>query len=350
MNKNGIKEYDFIRVMATLLVIIGHAGYLSMKTKYGEFILDIDKTILSQTLINLIIRFIYSFHMPLFFALSGSIFKLSLSLGKIKSLNQFLRYKIKRLIIPFYIVSIFYLIPIKYFTGYFNLSQNKLYDIILGQFFLCGNTHLWFLLVLFQITIIAYFLEKITLKWLKLLIIIFLFYLGNFIKIEFLGISKTFMNIIWFYIGIVYQTKYLYLKKHIIKCKNLYLKIAILFETIILAIYLLLFKNNVFFYVIINFSGIFLCLICSYYCINTNLIDTKLYKIILKNSFIIYLLSDPLNYLILYIIKKYNYYSILSNNVGYIIVFNIRIIITTFLPIIVRKIFKIFIIKKEKDG
>ena len=238
MNRKNIEEYDFIRVIATLFVVIGHTGYLSMETKYGGITLNIDEVALNQKIIDFIIRFIYSFHMPLFFALSGSIFKLSLSNGKINSIKQIVKSKTRRLIIPFYIVTLFYVVPIKYFIGYFDMSQNKIYDIILGQFFLCGNTHLWFLIVLFQVIIVAYYIEKLKLCWLKILLIVFLFYLGNFIKIEFLGISKVFTNIVWFYTGVFYQSRYLYFRKNIKKYKSMYLKIAILLEVTVMCFYL----------------------------------------------------------------------------------------------------------------
>lgn len=33
--KTCIEEYNIIRVVATLLVVIGHAGYISPMTKWG---------------------------------------------------------------------------------------------------------------------------------------------------------------------------------------------------------------------------------------------------------------------------------------------------------------------------
>lgn len=33
--KKYIEEYDIIRVVATLLVVIGHAGYISPMTNWG---------------------------------------------------------------------------------------------------------------------------------------------------------------------------------------------------------------------------------------------------------------------------------------------------------------------------
>lgn len=339
MNKKIIKEYSFIRVVATVLVVIGHAGYLSMETKYGGITLNINEVSFMQKIIELIIRFIYSFHMPLFFALSGGIFKLSLMEKKNNLLKQIVKIKMKRLIVPFFLVTLGYVIPIKYFINYFSIVNNKVNSIILGQIFLCGNTHLWFLVVLFQITIIVYFIEKIKSYYLKIGLVVFIFYLGTISKIEFLGISRVLINILWFYMGILYQENYLYLKKIILKNMYGYLKIAIFLEVIILLIYLYFFKNNIYFYTILNFNGIILSLLFSYFFIETNITNKKIYKIILKNSFIIYLLSDTNNYIFLFIIKKYNYYNIITSNKGTILLFVIRVLITLFVPIVITIIF-----------
>ena len=55
----------------------------------------------------------------------------------------------KRLLYPFLLVSIFWSFPLKYLSGYWNNSVNVLYDIVVGQLLIQGNTHLWFLPTLF---------------------------------------------------------------------------------------------------------------------------------------------------------------------------------------------------------
>lgn len=74
-----IKEYSILRVIAILLVVMGHSAYLTIGTKYGgvnfgEVFTPIGKT---YGVIDYILNVIYNFHMPLFVFLSGSLYYFS---------------------------------------------------------------------------------------------------------------------------------------------------------------------------------------------------------------------------------------------------------------------------------
>lgn len=158
-NKERVIIYDYIRVFATVLVVIGHASYLTMETKYGGISLPSEYNTTAQRLIDAFVRLIYSFHMPLYIALSGAVFALSHK----KSFCETVVIKAKRLLLPFVICTIAWVVPVKAFVGYFHKSQNPLKDIIFGQLLLAGNTDMWFLWVLFVVTIISFL---INLYWL----------------------------------------------------------------------------------------------------------------------------------------------------------------------------------------
>ena len=90
--------------------------------------------------------------MPLFFSISGFLFyKLIYKINFV----DFIKKKFKRLMIPYFVFGLFYVLPIKYLVNYANytshsLKYNIFYNIILGQ----DNGHLWYLLTLFCIFII----------------------------------------------------------------------------------------------------------------------------------------------------------------------------------------------------
>lgn len=124
-NSNHYIEYDIIRVFATVLVIIGHSTYLKLLTPYGGIDIDLQNISIFQKIIYKINFLIYSFHMPLFFFLSGAL--LYLTLIKLKmNLRKLLVVKFKRLIIPFIVVTLFYVFPLKYISGYFSYSSKNI--------------------------------------------------------------------------------------------------------------------------------------------------------------------------------------------------------------------------------
>lgn len=148
-SKRHIEWIDFAKVITMLLVIIGHANYYTVKTSFGGIDYPINDHNIGATLIKTLNNFIYSFHMPLFMALSGAGF--SFGIRKFDSLKALARNKARRLLLPFILVSVMVSIPCKFVSGYWDMSVNKLSDMVLGQLLLLGNSHLWFIISLFYI-------------------------------------------------------------------------------------------------------------------------------------------------------------------------------------------------------
>lgn len=75
---NEIKEYSSLRVIATLLVVLWHCYYYRIDSVGG---IDYSHLILEWNSIFLLIQqfhaFIKVFHMPLFMALSGALFRIT---------------------------------------------------------------------------------------------------------------------------------------------------------------------------------------------------------------------------------------------------------------------------------
>ena len=334
-SNNRIIEYDIIRVIATILVVIGHAGYLSMVTSYGGIDTIIFESNPGQRLIDYAIRFIYSFHMPLFFFLSGAVFNNAVLRGKYKGVTDVILDKSKRLLVPYIAATALYVVPIKYAVGYYSKSPDVIYDIVVGQLFITGNTHLWFLIVLFEITILSYII--ISLKCnstIKVLIVVAIDLFGIFVDIPFMGISRMCINSVWFLLGYYFNERrekiygFIYSKKSVVGILLLY--------SVTMFLYLTMFKGNQLIYQLVNFGGIATTLIITLIIRKYDFFYTnKCFRVILKASFAIYILSDPLNYIILYTAGRDCIGIPFSSSINCLALALLRSVLTLIFPIVI---------------
>ena len=112
-----------------------------------------------------IYNFIYSFHMPLFFFLSGLLFTAS----KYKTIREFVKRRIKTLIIPYLIFSFityFYWVLVeRSISGNEEPIWKPLIEIFISQGssgYMIHNIPMWFVLCLFLVEILYYFLYKVS--------------------------------------------------------------------------------------------------------------------------------------------------------------------------------------------
>lgn len=116
MQKKIIVEYDYVRAITTILVILGHCTYYSIKTDYGGIDLGIEDSCFTGKALTVLTATIYSFHMPLFIALSGCLWAIKIS--KPLSFKDLLSSKSRRLLKPFLFTALFLSIPLKFISGY----------------------------------------------------------------------------------------------------------------------------------------------------------------------------------------------------------------------------------------
>ena len=132
---------DIAKGIGIILVVIGHC-IPDASTPAG----------VSRPLFKILFQVIYSFHMPLFFFISG--YLASLNGLQIKDKALAIKKKAKRLLIPYFFVGLCYM-PLKILLGSF---ANKPYDIH-NLWKLCIGVNpdgeLWFLYALFVISTIA---------------------------------------------------------------------------------------------------------------------------------------------------------------------------------------------------
>lgn len=297
--KNRIVEYEMLRVIVTLLVVVGHCTYISIVTPYGgvDYTAVFQPTATSTVLkmARLVTAMIYEFHMPLFMALSGALFQHTLKKAGL-TFRTLAKSKAKRLLVPFVVVSLFYSTPLKWFAGYYTNSENPVKDIILGQLLAQGNTHLWYLEALFLIFLCDFLLEKVTKGRRRAWIWVILLLLSQISSIVPILLVRYVMQYsVWFYTGLCFESYRQIINRKLSICSAIW--------TIFLFVVAFKIKNSFSsarqFNFICTSLGMFGTYNIASLLLRTDLHNTKLFKLLSEDSFGIYLYSDPWNYVLL---------------------------------------------------
>lgn len=133
MEKKHYTEIDICRGIGIILVVLGHA---------------LKQTGQMNTVFDVMISVIYSFHMPLFFVASGFVSIKILELSAAKEKINYIKNKAVRLLIPYFAVGLFYM-PIKFVLSSFAVKAyefSNAWKLLIGE---NPNTVLWFLYTLF---------------------------------------------------------------------------------------------------------------------------------------------------------------------------------------------------------
>jgi fucose 4-O-acetylase-like acetyltransferase len=205
-----VEHIDILKGIAILLVVMGHV----IQANIG----------VNNTLFNII----YSFHMPLFMALSGYVGYITIDASKLSLLWDGVKKKTRTLFIPF--IS-WYLI--NYIQNYENMS---LYD-YMGRLVRHVDYGLWFLYVLYIIYIIVYLssfiMTKFSVKNIYLQIFInlstvaLLLIMSLLFKENILGVKMVAWYLLFFYIG-YYISKYKKIEQILSFSSNLSFSAALL--------------------------------------------------------------------------------------------------------------------------
>ena len=301
--------------------------------------------------------FIHAFHMPMFFFISGYLYKNNNS-----SFKTYFKNKFRSLLVPYFIIGTIHLII------YVLFKENLLVPL---ESFLWTNTEnfpiagaLWFLTCLFFVDIMYFIINKmIKNEYIKLLIIVLFgilgctFYKYTRILLPF-AITQSFVGLSLYYIG--NKVREFSNKKIINKILNLNIIMILILSVIC---YILIFKNG---YINIrtqNYSNIFLfyinSIMCSILIINyskyivrllKNTIILKVLKNIGKESIIYVCLNQICIMSILKIINRILPNNIISNNsfIG-IIILIATILILYIISLIINKTKMQFIFGKKMD-
>lgn len=206
-----ISAYSYVRALAVLLVILGHCVG-STVTDYGGIEFVTAETPMSR-LLSFVTAVLYAFHMPLFMALSGCLFRLTIDRRGLMPFRPFVKGKLSRLIVPFVFVSLLWTIPIKFFCGYWQGTPEVVAkQIFEGQILMLGNSHLWFLQALFLIFVAAWVIERCRLRrravvFMMALLVVSVIGTRMFPGFEngLFSIKKAMFHLFWFYCGFYFE-------------------------------------------------------------------------------------------------------------------------------------------------
>ena len=199
--------YDRIRILATLLVLIGHFTSLSMNEDHLFDALSMQGNLWMPTVLEFVRQFIYAFHMPLFVMLSGALFARS----KVVLNKKFVVRRSKRLLLPFFVVAFFVLVPVRFLIGYYPGTKSGL--TITLDILLCRDiNYLWFLPMLFSATIVFCFLRcKTQLLEKHGIAILCVFVIISAVSAQFsmlpFALNRTMEFFLWFYLGMIFEQK-----------------------------------------------------------------------------------------------------------------------------------------------
>lgn len=334
-NKKTLIEFNYLRAIGITLVVLGHSF---------PFIDDITSPVYKY-----IHSLIYSFHMPLFFFISGFF---ATRILHIKSLEQYLKlliYKFKKLMVPYFIISSL-TIPIKLILNKFSERPIVLSQIIKDILFYPWNNPIiffWFIYVLFLIFIFSPIIVKINkIIILTIFIILSIFPINN---IEFMGISTTLKYSIFFFIGLYLNPLYLKYRDSILDIKFNFFNTIIVFLipaiVFIMNLNMINYAPNILSSCIVNIFyflkcilGIYISFIISIFIYKSRHIKllSSTLNTLCKYSFDIYLLSwFP------QIFIRILFLQILNLNYNIVVILSF---ICGFIPIVISK----FIIRKYK--
>jgi len=227
MSNDRLNWIDYSKGIGIILVVYGHVlrGLHNAIPMSESFFTNSD-------------NFIYSFHMPLFFILSGFFFFQSFLK---RGMFSFMKNKLETIAYPFIVWSILQTIVEVFMSSYTNGKHGP------EALFTCliyPRAQFWFLFALFFINVINVICFNISKKFgLFISLLIGLLYL--IFKPDFGTFSKTFLNLVFFNAGILFFQHFQFLKKFIER--NSYFVTTLLLFTgseFLLFAYPSLFVNN----------------------------------------------------------------------------------------------------------
>ena len=201
--ERSLNEYDLLKVFCVLLVIIGHV--LNMYDAKGMV------CIAEVPSFNIAKDCIYSFHMPVFVAISGAIYAIQKSKAKYNEMFTFVKKKFTRLIVPYILISSLILFPTMLVV---DSIDNPIHYFVSSYILALNSRHLWFLLMLFGVFIVVSLLDKYIQKLPYFFILLFgiLHFLGGYVPAYF-GLSSVATYLIYFYMGYIFQLNISYIKR-----------------------------------------------------------------------------------------------------------------------------------------
>lgn len=301
MEKERVHVYDWLRLIATILVVIGHSRYIGMESTNGSVYYTMPEftnpAFYSRIIsfFGLMVSYIYSFHMQLFFFLSGAVLRLK----PIKPLDAFFADKVKRLIVPYFAVGFLFMLPVKYFASFYtkeglHLAYRTYYN---GS----DSDHLWFLTALFWCMLCFVIIKKITERFqvhsevFVILVCAAIQVCAEIFPYDVLALKRGIAYLGWFALGYYFE------KVRKDKLAGWTWKKKTLLCLITGTLFVLNIKIGIFEDIMVVVCGCLFAYFTAEVCciIFRKWNDTAGYKVIMRNLFAVYLFHNPLEFVIL---------------------------------------------------
>ena len=320
-----LENCTFVKGVLLLIIILSH----SMVFWRGDWFTAITATSIRPE-IRAVVSFVSNFHVYAFTLVSGYLYSyLKYERNKYDKFGKFIFNKVKRLVVPYLCVGVFWVVPFQAF--FFKESYIQVViKLLLGDF----NAQLWYILMLFWVFVLIYPVSSIIKKhnWISVFIGLFAYALsilvGKFVSHDF-EIINALTHIPCFILGIKLRE---YHHKRLIRWK-----IAIILGVC----YILLFVMNKYIdgygtklWSIISVLTIFLQRIfgasAAFVILQLlgNIIrwkDSKVCGVYFKNSMAVYLLHQQLIYLSLWLLNGIPIFIHIIINFGFSLVLSILI-------------------------
>lgn len=341
-----VTVYDWLRLIATVFVVIGHSSYLSIQTLYGGVAYELPEMVndaynsLFLSWCRWMSGWVYGFHMPLFFMLSGAV----LALKPIGTFDKVFKSKVRRLLIPYFVYGWLFMFPMKRLGNFYDNATLKsaLKGFLSGQ----DSGHLWFLTALFWCVIIFIGIHKAFVKkninsfYAVLVVCGAIQLLCSYIPIDILGLKTGLSYIFYFSLGFVFEVERRNNQRWSIQ-KTILMCLLLFFIELINKKYDLL--DSFFTIIIGSFFTYIIADLCDRFFYD-KITKNRVWNLIIKNLFYVYLLHDPLEYVVLRIFISEGF---LESSIGcYAYVF-CRIVVIFFVTLIAGEIISII---KTKMG
>lgn len=209
--KKYFKDMDIARGIGIFLVVLGHSF------PDGKFN--------NNPIYIYIFKLIYSFHMPLFFMISGFFAYKVYKISSLSEYREFVANKFSRLMIPYFSIAIL-AIPIKLFMNKYAVRPVQIQSLFIDMIFYPLNIpiqYFWFIYVLFFIFAVAPLFNKIPIK--MILLITLVLNLFPIKQIQIFYVYGIIHYLFYFYLGIYFYT--VYGKYNSFKYKNIVVMVSL---------------------------------------------------------------------------------------------------------------------------
>ena len=305
-----VEFYDYVRFMAIVLVVLGHASYLCHSTGLGGVEYELPSTLNGHyddwvfRVIRAIGLWAYGFHMPMFFALAGAVY----ALKEAVSFDALVKKKSISLLLPYLVYGLLYMIPLKCFSGFYDFGNIR----YITRDFLSGggeSGHLWFLIELFWCFVFAYVLIKYVAPKSKAAVMLIVIIAAN-VDLDsipaFWGFSGAFDDVVWFMTGYFFEKNF----REGFEKTDLLKKVCLFgFLFIVSQIQNVYTKEGSLVYIFIMISMFGSLALLVYSVVKENKLISRFVHFISKVSVYVYIFHDPMDYVILKYAFKYDWLS-----------------------------------------